>query len=79
MYLELLNKYELIMSNEYYVADQLSFNTFIEKVEKSIGDYNTILTNTGLVIDGTKTVVDPNLMKVLSELVKGCDQTNALF
>ena len=73
MHLELLNKYELITSNEYYIADQLSFNKFIEKVEKSIRDYTTILINAGLIIDGTQAVADPNLIKVISELVKSRD------
>ena len=79
MYLELVPKYELIASNEYYVADQVSFNTCIENVEKSIRDYTTILTNAGLIIDASIFSSDPNLIKVLGELVKGREQTNTMF
>merc|ERR1712237_54175 len=79
IYLELINKYELIASNQYYIADQLAFNTYVEKMEKSIRDYTTKLTNAGLSVLGAQALADPNLIQVLNELVKGRDQTNILF
>ena len=73
IYLGLINKYELIASNQYYIADQLSFNTYVDKLEKFIRDYTAKLTNAGLGVVGAQAAVDPNLISILNELIKSRD------